>query len=295
MKRLICLLLVSCASLLADNNTQGDARAVGQGNVSCFLDNAASGWLNPAQISAVMDREADFSFEFYYLGLAPAVYNGSTDYFNDLKLSFVYPLGNARAGFGLNRFNSLFFNDTRLRFTFSETFKDLSLGLSLKYLRYDFPANDYTSLNPSLNSGKSAAENVSCDAGVRMEILPGHLVVSVAFLNLNEPDMGIVGEDKIDFQAIAGAGFRISWLQVGAELGYKSGSIDRFALGLESPVISKSFPVRIGFDNSFYPCLGFSCVLKQKDPVIGLDYAANLFSDIQGGFGSHYFTLYAGF
>jgi hypothetical protein len=291
-KKTIAVILLLCASLHAETLYQADARAVGQANVSGFLDNASSGWLNPAQISLTTRPEVDFSCEFYFLGLSPAVYNGTMDYFNDLKLSFVYPLAKSRLGFGINRFNSRFFNDTRLRFTFSETFGPLSFGINLKYYRFSVIANDYTSLNPALNVGKDFSENIGVDAGVRLVILPDSLFATFAVSDLNQPDMGIVGANQLLFRATAGLGVKLGAFNAGTELEYSNGAISRFALGLETTVLSRTFPIRIGFNNSFLPSLGFTCYFRQKAPLIGLDYAANLFSDAQGGIGSHYFTLF---
>ncbi|MDD5067899.1 MAG: hypothetical protein PHF84_12705, partial [bacterium] len=276
--RVLFLLLLFCLNLYADLSGQGDALSVGQGGTTCFLDNASSAWKNPAQISVVTNREADLSCEFLYLGLEPYVYTGDTDYFNHLKFSFVYPLAGSRLGLGIDQFSSLYFKQSQFRLTFTERIKSLSLGLNLKYITYSYVRNDYTAINPYFTSDDLGAENISLDIGARLEVVRKKVFATLAILNVNQPDMGMVEEDRLKLQAVLGAGIRISRFSLSAELEYRDAKIDRAAFGVESTFLSPVFPLRAGFDNTFLPSIGCSFVIM-KDPMAGLDYAARFFSD----------------
>ncbi|MBN1898082.1 MAG: hypothetical protein JW827_04845 [Spirochaetes bacterium] len=281
-------------NLKAYNFDNGDARAISLGSSSVFLNNANSAWLNPASLSRLTKKEIDLSYEVLYLGLDSRVYTGESDYFNNLRVSFALPLDDRSIGIGLFQFYSIYFRNTKLRITATEKLGGFRVGINFKYISYDYIKNEYTDINPYLQSSELSAENIGLDAGALAEIIKDNIFASLSLLNINQPDIGIVTEDRLNIRIRGGVGLMVSGFSSSLEIEYSEKEISGIHFGLETFLISRSFPVRLGFNNSFLPAAGFTFKIKDK-PEMGIDYAANLFSEIDSNNGSHYFTFFIKF
>lgn len=290
----LLIILFFCPGLQALPHGLSDSRSAALGGTSILAGNASGAWLNPAQLCALTNVEADLSCEFLFLGLEAKLYTGENDYFDSIRFSLSVPFGPTRLGIGYYYFFSAYFSDSQLRLSVSETIGRISLGASVKYLAYDYEKNDYASINPDLSGRGLGVRNIGLDAGVRAEIMADTLYGSFSLIDINEPDMGLISEDKRAFHSLLEAGLVLRQFSFSAGIRYSVRDGFLPALGIESVIISPSFPVRLGFNNSFLPGFGFGVRIKNR-PLLRIDYAAGLFSGPEGGLGSHYFTLSAGF
>lgn len=278
-------------NLSSFNFDAGDAKSIGTGS-SILTRNANSAWLNPSGISFTTNIELNLSYEMLYLGSDIKVYSGESDSLKNIRFSLSIPVQDYIVGVGFFQFSSLYFNQSIFRFTLSQSFENISIGLNLKYLSYKYIDNEYTAINPYLNSVKLSSGAVGLDLGLIFIFIPDRMNLAFSLLDINRPDVGIVKEDKLPTRFLAGMEYNLDGLNLNFNLEYYMKKFSKLSCGIESEIISKNFPVRIGFDNSFQLTFGFTI---KKFREAGIDYAAKLFSKISSTYGSHYVTIWSKF
>ncbi|MBU1078096.1 MAG: type IX secretion system membrane protein PorP/SprF, partial [Spirochaetes bacterium] len=186
---------------------------------------------------------------------------------------------------------SLYFNNTKLRVSVAKPVTRFVMGISLKYISYQYEKNDYSAINPDLSTSDMKSANIGLDTGIIYKIIENKIFAGLSVLNLNQPDMGLIGEDRLKLQAKGELGLKFSGFLLSAALQYYDKGISKLSLGAESKIISENFLLRMGFDNSFLPCLGFTVKIRQ-DPEAGIDYAVKFGDEVKNNNGSHYFTVF---
>ncbi|MGQ0645114.1 MAG: hypothetical protein ACT4O3_06435 [Elusimicrobiota bacterium] len=267
------LLAVGAAVLLGQEPSQAafktrfySARTLSLGgSFASSADEAAAVFINPAGLSTLSSPEASFMYGKPFAGLP------------DVNLSLnqaaaAVPTRHGVVGFGLGTFQAQGLLEERtVGLAFGrEIYKGIHGGVGVKHLYHSYKIGS-DPVAPLFKNGASRSA-VALDAGLSVPIIQA-LKFNMAVRNINEPDAGVLGKDRVPREIQAGFGLDLGGrgLRASSDLFFrntpgKGGMVP--AMGLEKLMPRKDFALRFGFNPDEFAA-GFG-VMKGR---LGFDYA----------------------
>jgi len=235
------------------SSTLMGARASSMGYASSCLDDEWSILNNIGGLSKVNAATAAFTYDA----------QPSFKPFNKAAAVFAVPLKFGVAGLGVYRFGDNIYNEQILTAGFASTFGLASLGLKLNYVQYNA-------------EGFGRKGVLSFSLGGIAELTP-QLSVGAHIININQPKISDVDDERLPTILIAGISFKLSHktfvtLEVEKDVDYKP----TWKTGLEYQV-HKKFIFRTGVN--IHPNAGFFG-LGFKPKKFSLDYAYHYRPDL---------------
>jgi hypothetical protein len=267
------LLAVCAAVLLGEGTSQAafktrfySARTLSLGgSFASSADEAAAVFINPAGLSTLPSPEASFMYGKPFAGLP------------DVNLSLnqaaaAVPTRHGVVGFGLGTFQAQGLLEERtVGLAFGrEIYKGIHGGVGVKHLYHSYKIGS-DPVAPLFKNGASRSA-VALDAGFSVPVIQA-LKFNMAVRNINEPDAGVLGKDRVPREIQAGFGLDLGGrgLRASSDLFFrnapgKGGMLP--AMGLEKLMPRKDFALRFGFNPDEFAA-GFG-VMKGR---LGFDYA----------------------
>lgn len=207
------------------------ARASGLGYASSCLSDEWSIFNNIGALATLKDVKVGFTYDAH----------PSFKPFNKAAMVFVIPLEVGVAGLGVYRTGDNLYNEQILTAGFSSKFGLASLGIKLNYIQYNV-------------DGFGRKGVFSLSFGGVAELTP-RLSVGAYIVNLNQPKLSIIDDNRLPTQLIAGISFKASGkVIIATELEKDLDYPLMWKSGMECQ-IHKKFTVRTGFNVS--PTGGF--------------------------------------
>ena len=285
---LLALLAAPVRAAFEDVDVGARATAM-SGAYAAQSDGVSSLFYNPAGIIGMTRYEAAISEEKMFMGLSDgsSLSRGGIAVGAPLVFKDSY-WGSAAFGWDSLSLDSLY-SESRMRLGYAYPVKEnIWAGVALARLGVTYGSDDYTKLNPVLNSatGKSA---MGIDLGVIYSMEAMDLGLSIQ--NANEPDVGIKYPNKVDRKislAMALKRETFIWdfdlVVAGSDLHLKSGA--------EVPIMAETFKNRVqargGFSLGSRDYRAASVGFGYNGGAYRLDYSfVYPLSGISGTMGSH--------
>lgn len=279
--------LLPCSAFAAFEYAPLSARSASMGasSLSSFQESAAI-FTNPAGIARLDSSEVSFLYARPYAGLDDVALG-----LGHASLAVPTRAGNLGVGYASFDANGMMSERTTV-LSYSSTLmtKRLAVGVSAKHLSHTFsPGGDpLANADPVFANGTSASA-WAYDVGGSFAV-NRFMTAGVAVRNLNEPEVGLVTEDKVarEIQAgvmldFSGTGFKVTGdmlMRQAAEDGVKQDPVPHF--GMEKGFGGR-FALRAGASSEAY-----SGGLGLRFGRVGLDYAMSFAKNlIQDNAGSH--------
>lgn len=225
-------------------------RSASMGNSSASVDEAAALFTNPAGLTFMNTSEVAFMYNKMYTGL-PGVANIGAGY-----IALGIPSSYGTLGLGVGSFIASGLKEERtLAMSFSRKIGKLRMGVTGKHLHHSYTigSDSRAAADPVFKNGTSKSA-IGFDAGL-MASISGPLKMGVAVRNLNQPDVGLVTEDRVPREIQAGLFLDVGGLDLrtSADLffrdnGFGSQHKDHYlpALGFEKGVVGEKLVMRLG-------------------------------------------------
>jgi len=287
------------------------ARGMGMANAFIGLaDDGYSIYYNPAGLERIGWKELVLDYGKLYWGLDDDSRLGQS------FVGYAHRIGNlgnlkidGTLGFGwLNFALTRYYREDTFILAFGKRILDiragsLAAGLSLKVLYKAFKDTLYTENAVNLDTGELKGgrdpvfENgyshtgLSTDLGILYD-LGKHHTLALALKDINEPDMGLVGEDKVAFATKLGYAYRSNNFNMTSDLTFKRKDVT-ISAGTEKWFLGNTLAVRagLGIGTREYAslCLGAS---YQYSRLFQFDYGfVYPLMGVSSFYGSHRFSL----
>ncbi|MBU2574423.1 MAG: LysM peptidoglycan-binding domain-containing protein [Elusimicrobia bacterium] len=294
MKRLTAFLcgLIAAFNLINGTNASAafddiglGARAAAMGQAFSAVSNDANAInTNPAGLVLLKSPELAASYGKLYTGLwdDSAIGQG---YF-----SLAFPVKKHIPGFMGVSWDELRLSDAYCETVFSGAYATtvstaLSVGASLKYLRKSYVSDIYTESDPLFIRNGYSKSGLGIDLGGLYRVNDKY-TLALVLKNINQPDMGLGGTDRLPVQIRTGIAYWLKKSLVDLDISFKGGGYD-VSIGAER-VFQRKYLFRLGFlagnDSKRNVALG----LGSRFGAVNFDYSFTLpIGGISGTTGSH--------
>jgi hypothetical protein len=269
LNRLIITALVLCAGAIyapaAFINLDYSARTAAMGSACVALaDDASSIYANPAGLSNLRTWEILMSYSKPHVGVV--------DLSESYMAAAVPVKGLGSFGVSWYNFADPLYGESAYCFAYSYSALNSSFGINVKYLTKAYTSNEWTALNPYFTSlSKSAlSAGVSMYTNVLNNISMGFFIDDI-----NTPDLGVGGEEKLPVSLKAGLGYRGKDMIAGLEILSRSSQV-KFLGGAEFTGFNlenfgvMSFRVGAGAGSDNFLQLTGGAGIKFNIPVLGI-------------------------
>lgn len=239
---------------------------------------------NPAGLALLKEPEMSASYGRLYTGLNDDSKIGQ-GYFGLAFPAKRYLPGIVGVGWDELRLSEAYC-ETVFTGAYADTvYPGLSVGGSFKYLRKTYVSDGYTESDPLFASNGYAKSGLGIDLGGLYRVNDNY-TVALVFKNVNRPDMGLGGTDRLPMQARAGAAYWVSRGLVDMDIAMSDGNYD-VSVGAER-LFQGRYLFRVGFlagnDSKRNVSLGFG----SRFGAANFDYSFTLpLAGIAGTTGSH--------
>lgn len=279
------LLLAPAGAFAGFTDSGPGARTAAMGQAfSAVADDANAISANPAGLAQLAEPELSASYG--------RLYNGLTD---DSKIGqgyfgLAFPVRRYLPGIMGVSWDELRLSDAYCETVFTGAYADkvssrLSVGGSFKYLRKSYVSDGYTGTDPLFTGNGYAKSGLGIDLG-GLYRLNKNYTFALVFKNVNQPDMGLGGTDRLPMQTRLGAAYRLTRGLVDMDLALSDSNYD-ISAGAER-LFQGKYLFRVGFlagnDSRRNVSLGFGGRFGSAN----FDYAFTLpLAGISGTSGSH--------
>lgn len=311
MKRIALLIyIIFCINQLNAAFKSGNswsARAAGMGGAfTGIADDASALVYNPAGLGYSKEVQSLFTYFKPFAGVE--LVDFSYTYF-----ALVFPVAEDTGNMGIGWHNfsadSLYQEYAVLLsygFTmdkiFNKQFKDISMGINVKYLYHSYVLDKRTVNDPVFFNGRGSG-NIGFDIGFLVHDLMGifpYLDTGIVIKNINEPDIGLLNYDPIYREFRFGVSYKINNVIKNKmnvipalDIVYRNNEFNLLA-GLEA-LFYRLFVIRAGGNlNEIAGGVGGKFNIM-KMFTIQIDYAFLFPLNIKESYGSHQFSLGAKF
>lgn len=262
------ILIFSTSLFSAFDGPQVGARAVALSGAFCAIsDNVTGIYYNPGGLGQLDNNQLFASFFSLYHNIDDYIYNGS------LNIS----LFNINLGVMALGWYGLFtepYQENTITFSYGNRIlglKDHRLygGMNMKILHKSYKENDYTRFDPVFSSGLSKM-GLSFDIGFLYSIF-NQLNLGLAFLNVNEPDMGLEDESRVPLILQTGIAYDLKTLLL-----RRLKWFDRFRLTVNGKIREKEYRISSGLDLLFLNAININS---------GYSMGERRFEQVSFGFG----------
>jgi LysM repeat protein len=238
---------------------------------------------NPASMLEINSAELTAVYGRLYSGLSDNSTIGQ-GYFGLVTPVAQYLQGNA--GFA--------WNDTRLSDAYDESafsvsyatsvLRGLAAAVTLNYLRRGYTADSYTAVDPVFTNGYSKS-GLGADLSLFYRPQPKY-AFGLTVKNLNRPDMGLAGTDRLPTEVRAGASYLLNTSLLDLDASF-AGPDFTVAAGAEY-TFQRQFALRMGILAGNYSRRSVSLGLGARFGLAEFDYSFTMpISGISGTVGTH--------
>jgi hypothetical protein len=246
----LCCILISLAiSGWAGQSRHASVHAAAMGNALMASDlEPAAVFTNPAAMAAAPSFKLASFFSKPYIGL-PGI---TSLWSGDLAALVPLPYGCLGAGYSFFQADALLQEQTGVMAYSAGLWQTLEMGAAIEYLWHGYLIGDdpLAAVDPVFRNG-TAKGAVAFDLGLRYTLWR-HLVLGLAARNINQPDWGLVSEDKVPLEMQAGFAFTWKGLTAMADVLWKNSAAGQAeepllpAVGLEGNWWGDTLLVRLG-------------------------------------------------
>lgn len=263
-------------------------------------EDVTAGFVNPAGLAFLVNREVAFEYEKPFLGMKNAG-NQIPGYRKvDIGAGFVsagmpIPAIKGAVSFSYASMGSKNqYTENEYVFCYAARLDDLllthkaekiSMGITLKYLNAIYEPDDYT--GALFEKYRSSSGGLASDWGV-CYLPSARISFGASFLNWISSDLGISHESRPEKIAALGSSYRpFDRLRVSAAYSRRSSyPYDDFHLGSEFVLIHDGFSLLAGANSSEITC-GFELMLAGAGNFFRLNYYCAFPLKVEGGYGTH--------
>lgn len=307
---LICIIFyITKLSAAFKEGNNWNARAAGMGGAYTSLaDDASAPLYNPSGL-ALLEK-----VEFFFTYFKPFSGVEQVD-FNYTYFSLIFPSGEiGNIGLGWKNFTAAsLYEEYALLMSyglfldkiFNKQFKNIAIGLNVKYLYHSYELDKRTINDPVFLNGKGSG-NISFDIGVIIHdpisiisyknYLTSPLRIGVMVKNINEPDIGLLNDDPVYREFRFGISYKMKDVIKNtmdiiptSDILYRNNVFNLLG-GLEV-ILYNLFIIRTGGNlNELTAGVGGQFDIKNMF-IIHLNYAFLLPMNIKDSYGSHQMSL----
>lgn len=281
---------------LAFTTNPGSGRSLGMGMAGLAeLNESATLYTNPAGLGEITSVRGTALYAKPWLGLP-----GATFWAGDVSAVVPTPYGSAAVGYSVSQADGLKRDQVVALGYGVPVWKGICVGLAAKYLMQEYliGSDPLAAVDPIFSHGTST-HGFAIDLGGWVPLNPwvslgaGHsLGMGLAVRNLNQPDLGLGGADKVLLESDFGVVWKSAdWGLTGiAELQMQAAGENQGAepllpcLGVEKQLSGGTLAVRAGY-NPNEITLGFGMKWEKWTLDYAMGLKINLLMD--GNYGSH--------